>query len=430
MRARDSPSQFAGKHWPYPRLLVGASTCHFVKNGISPPSAVVRRVAHLGDAHNFGRRVTQRPTRIAKPRTLLWEWLLLCAESPLRELLVGSFDFLPSLGFSSPFEPGGGEVERVRLKPLVARSAESKRTLARIVGEALALFSWLGVSDLHWENLVLGVGEGGRSRQGRRVVFAPLDVEMILADLCLPTETKLLPDADPEVAAICRHACGVRRVLPYLGKPVPAELVVLMADAYRRALDVLDLRARAIADVFARLPHLGETPIRVLLRGTDEYVRARTEPVWPPLLDAESQQLARGDIPYFFRLYGRPGIHFYANEALTRVEHLPLRGDVPRLDPILSLSRGLRSPSRRKLRDDGLFAVLGAFDHPSIKGRYESEDLVVTYGARTLTVRLPGGDELQTRRDLRAFVGSVYLPCRCGEVRTAFAPPVTTCGSP
>jgi hypothetical protein len=198
-----------------------------------------------------------------------------------------------------------------------------------------------------------------------------------------------------------------------------------MAGAYRRALELLDLRARAIAEVFARLPHLRETPIRVLLRGTDEYVRARTEPVWPPMLDAESQQLARGDIPYFFRLYGRPGIHFYANEALTRVERLPLRGDVPRLDPILSVSRarGLRSPSRRKLREDGLFAVLGAFDHASIRGRYACDDLAVTYGGRTLTVRLPGGDELQTRRDLGAFVGSVYLPCRCGEVRTAFVPP-------
>ncbi len=390
-------------------------------------------MTHVGDAHNFGRRVAQRRDVIAKPRTLLWEWLLLCAESPLREILVGAFEFLPSLGFSSPFEPGGGEVERVRLAPLVARSGESKRALARVVGEALALFSWLGVSDLHWENLVLGAGagEGARAGQGGRIVFAPLDVEMILADLSLPTETKLLPDADPEVAAICRHACGVRRVLPYLGKPVPPALVVLMAGAYRRALELLDLRARAIAEVFARLPHLRETPIRVLLRGTDEYVRARTEPVWPPMLDAESQQLARGDIPYFFRLYGRPGIHFYANEALTRVERLPLRGDVPRLDPILSVSRarGLRSPSRRKLREDGLFAVLGAFDHASIRGRYACDDLAVTYGGRTLTVRLPGGDELQTRRDLGAFVGSVYLPCRCGEVRTAFVPPVTRCGA-
>ena len=45
------------------------------------------RFPHLGDPHNFGRRVTLGETRIVKPRTLLWEWLLLAAESPLRRLL-------------------------------------------------------------------------------------------------------------------------------------------------------------------------------------------------------------------------------------------------------------------------------------------------------------------------------------------------------
>ncbi len=87
----------------------------------------------------------------------------------------------------------------------------------------MALFSWLGVSDLHWENLVLGSPPG----DPERMIFAPLDVEMILADLSMPTETKLLPDADPEYAEICRHAAGVRRVLLYLGKPLAA------ADALR-----------------------------------------------------------------------------------------------------------------------------------------------------------------------------------------------------
>jgi hypothetical protein len=165
----------------------------------------------------------------------------------------------------------------------------------------------------------------------------------------------------------------------------------------------------------------------VLLRGTDEYVRASSEPLWPPLLDAEAVQLARGDIPYFFRLYGRSGIHYYANEALTLLDRLPLHGDVPQQGPILPLSRGLRSPSRKKLREEGLFTVLGAFDHPSITGRHESDDLAVTFAARTLVLQPRKGEELRTRRDLRAFVGSVYLPCRCGEVRTVFVPPVTVC---
>lgn len=385
----------------------------------------------LGDSHNFGRRVSVSARRVAKPRALLWEWLMLSAKSPLRRFLheaalrdgLGrdAFGFLPDLEFFPSRGRVGGEVERVELAPLRARSRDGRRALARIVGRSLALWSWLGVSDLHWENLVLGVGHRGR------VVFAPLDIEMILADLALPTATKLLPDADPEYAAVCRHACGVRRVLPHLGKPVDAQDLLAMAGAYRGALGFLDRHAGTIAELFARLPKLRTTPIRVCLRGTAEYVRARSEPPWPPLLDAEAEQLARGDIPYFFRLYGRPGIHYYANRALTRVERIPLHGDVPRLDPILRLSRGLRSPSRKTLREEGLFTLLGAFDHAALAGRHESDELTVTFGARRIVVKLPTGEELQSRRDLSAFVGSVYLPCRCGEVRSVLVPRVTVC---
>jgi len=259
------------------------------------------------------------------------------------------------------------------------------------------------------------------------MVFAPLDIEMILAALSLPTETKLLPDADPEYAAICRHASGVRRVLPYLGKPVDPGDLLAMAGAYHAMLVFLDRHAKAIADIFTRLPDLREAPIRICLRGTGEYVRARTEALWPPLLDAEAEQLARGDIPYFFRLYGRPGIHYYANRALTEQKSIPARGDVPKLDPVLSISRGLKSPTRKKLREEGLFTLLGAFDYLSLTGKHKSEDLEAKFGARTIVVKLPTGEELQSRRNLSQFVGSVYLPCRCGEVRSVFVPEITVC---
>ncbi|HEY2407835.1 MAG TPA: hypothetical protein VGI10_17625 [Polyangiaceae bacterium] len=384
-----------------------------------------------GDSHNFGRRVARRGARVQKPRTLLWEWLLLSAKSPLRRLLADAaereglardaFGFLPTLRFFSLRARAGGEVERVALSPLGALSNGGKRELATIVGRSLGLFGWLGVADLHWENLVLG-----RDARGR-IVFGPLDVEMILADLASPTETKLLPDADPEYAAICRHACGVRRVLPYLGKPIRVLDLLAMLDGYRETLALLDRHASAIAQVFARLPGLRETPIRVCLRGTDEYVRARSAPLWPPLLEAEVEQLARDDIPYFFRLYGRRGIHYYGDRALRRLERIPSQGDAPALDPLLQLSRGLRSPSRRKLREEGLFTLLGAFDHASFSGRHASDSFRVAFGARRIAVRLPSGEELETRRDLSAFVGSVYLPCHCGEVRSVFVPSVTTC---
>jgi hypothetical protein len=137
--------------------------------------------------------------------------------------------------------------------------------------------------------------------------------------------------------------------------------------------------------------------------------------------------MSRGDIPYFFRLYGQQGIHHYIDPALTQLGRLPLSGDVPRLDPVLQVSRGFRAPSRKKLREDGLFTLLGAFDHPSFSGRHEGEGLAISFRRRSLLLQPADGDELESRRDLGAFVASVYLPCACGEVLSVFVPPVTAC---
>jgi hypothetical protein len=376
----------------------------------------------LGDSHNFGRRVQLRGARVHKPRSVFWEWLVLSRDSPLRQLLGEMFDFLPTLKFFDAEAGVGGEVERVKLEPLSARSRVRKRELAGIVGRSLALWSWLGVADLHWENLVLG-----EDRKGR-IVFGPLDVEMMLADLALPTETKLLPDPDPEYAVVCQHSAGVRRVLPYLGKPISVEDLLTMAAQYRDALGFLEQHRAAIAEILRSLP-LADEPLRVLLRGTGEYVTP-PEQLWPPLLVAEREQLDRGDIPYFFRLYGRRGIHYFADPSLAQVRRLPLRGDVPQLDPLLEPRRELRSPGRETLRQEGLLALFGAFDHPSFSGRQRHAGLEVTFGARRLRIALPDGTKLAAARDLRALVSSVYLPCRCGEVRTVFVPPVTKCAAP
>ncbi|MEM6792893.1 MAG: hypothetical protein AAF725_02870 [Acidobacteriota bacterium] len=393
----------------------------------------------LGDSHNFGRRVERRGGRIVKPRTVVWERLLLDAESPLRRVLgraLGPLDFLPDLKFSPAPEGPGGEVDAVRLEPLgtagAGASAREKTALARVTGKSLGLWSWLGVSDLHWENLVLGRGERGQ------LVFSPLDVESLLDDFAAPTETKLLPDADPEYAAVCRHACGVRRVLPFLGKPIEPLDLLAMAAAYLGTLGRLDRHRAEIASAFARMEELRTAPIRVCLRGTNEYVEARTGPAWPPLLEAEEEQMARGDIPYFFRLYGQPGIHYYGEESLEEFKTLPRVGDVPQLEPLLSVERNLASPHRQSLREQGLFTLLAAFDDPSFEGVFrheperarsadEGEALEVEFARQELVVTLPGGEELACSRELGDFVSSVYLPCRCGEVSSVFVPAVTRC---
>jgi hypothetical protein len=402
----------------------------------SMTTARPRLAPSLGDSHNFGRRVAFSPDGrwVRKPRPVLWEWAVLSASSPLRRALVvaartenvpDAFDFLPALRFRRPFVGQGGEVERVRCEPLPPRvGARGRCCLASAFGRALALFTWLGLTDLHWENLALGQGASGAA------LFFPLDVEMILGDFASPVQTKLLPDADPEVAAECRHACGARRLLPYLGKPVSGEDLARLAGAYRATLGLLGRHARSLAQAVRSLPGVKQMPIRVCLRSTGDYVSPRAEGVWPPLLPAESEQVARGDVPYFFRVYGRPGIRYYGDQALRAHMRLPLEGHGPRLDPLLALGRGLASPNRARLLDEGLFAILGAFDHAGLDGRYVSAELDVEFRARRVVVRpRDGSPELSTGRNLSAFVGSVYCPCRCGEVRGVLVPHVTRCSS-
>ena len=387
-----------------------------------------------GDTHNFGRRVEVVGDRVRKPRTILWERLLLDHTSPLRDCLrslggasplgEGAFEFLPSLAFEPHDEGPGGDVERLDLASLGAIDATERGQLASIAGRAIALFSWLGLADLHWENLALGRDGAGR------IVFGPLDVELVLDDLARPTETKLLPDADPEYAALCRHAAGVRRLLPWLGKPVdPGNLSAIVAG-YDRALTLLDASSAAIAAAIASVPGVREAPIRVLLRATGDYAPSRVRDAWPPLLEGEREQLARGDVPYFFRTLGSPGLFHYADPSLATARRLPSEGDVPQLAPLLSLDRGLRSKRRARLRDEGLFTIVGAFDDRRFEGTFEAEGVSITFTRRAIVVRREGSDELETARNLGAFVGSVYLPCVCGEVEGAITTAEVPCPAP
>jgi hypothetical protein len=403
----------------------------------------------LGDTHNFGRRVEGLGDRVRKPRTIVWEQLLLDRNSLLRRALgalagrnglaEGAFDFVPSLAFA-PFEDGvGGEVERIALAPVGALDEagraeldeeqraeldeeqraeldeEQRAELAALAGRAFALYSWLGLADLHWENLVLGRDPHGT------LVFGPLDVELVLDDLARPTETKLLPDADPEYAALCRHAAGARRLLRWLGKPVAPNYLATMLANYDATLGALGGASESIAQAIASSPGVRNAPIRVLLRATSEYAQAHRGRLWPPLLEAERVQLARGDVPYFFRTLESKGLFHYGDPSLATALPLPTEGDVPVLAPLLSLERGLRSKRRARLLEEGLFSIVGAFDSPDLRGTFEAGGLALTLGRRTVVLRRANGDELETGRNLRAFVGSVVGSCECGETAEPIA---------
>ena len=164
---------------------------------------------------------------------------------------------------------------------------------------------------------------------------------MLLRGALAAHRDEVLPDPDPEYRGL-PHA-GSAAVLPIPGQAGRPGGSARGRRRLSATLAVLERKHLANRQGLAQSPGLRGTPIRVLLRGTEEYVHAPAEPLWPPLLDAEAEQLARGDIPYFFRFYGRRGIHYYAEPTLTKVKRLPLHGDVPQLDPMLSLERGCAS---------------------------------------------------------------------------------------
>lgn len=91
------------------------------------------------------------------------------------------------------------------------------------------------------------------------------------------------------------------------------------------------------------------------------------------------------------------------------------------------MTRGLNAPSRRSLREEGLFTLLGAFDHKGLAGEHQGDDLTIRFGARTLVITTERGEELESAAQPQGLRRERLFPCRCGEVRTVFVPPVTAC---
>ena len=176
----------------------------------------------------------------------------------------------------------------------------------------------------------------------------------------------------------------------------------------------------AIADVISSLPDLRETRSHLLAR-TEAYVLASED--FGRRAEAEVSTGTR-DIPYSSACMDAR----ITTTATTRsARERSLSRDVPQLDPILSLARGPARSVSQSWREEGLFLLLSAFDHPALTGRHTSDELEVSFGGRELVIKLPSGEELRSARDLSAHVSSVYLPCRCGEVRSVFVPSVTVC---
>jgi hypothetical protein len=264
-----------------------------------------------------------------------------------------------------------------RLAPSVDDAAIERPQDAWACGVAIGIASWLGIGDLHHCNVRL-------LRRDGRLTLALLDVEVIFNDFSLPSETLLISRAtrnDP--GAGLAHALDS---IPAEGRAELA-LALALALAYVSTIDALENQNaefhRSIAAAVSDHPMVAYA--RILPRATKEYAQFLTENVLPsvPFDDCESEQLRRGDIPYFLRFVNDSTIYWLSADDELVPATLPPEM-LARLQArflILSIGRSIAARRRSTLRAAGALQLLAAMG-PYPSGTY------VAWGA-SLSVRGP-----------------------------------------
>lgn len=266
---------------------------------------------HRNDPHNFGRKVKIFPgEKVLKPRNISGEFFLFSQEGPLREFLRAKLPsdyspeaLLPKIDFFS--EPDS--------KPTLAYQEMSYLSLPgaprpltpedyRRLGAVLALTQWLGIVDLHADNMFFGFTSEGN------FVFSPSDLEMMFFDGPeYLLENSLFPSpvvrdgesVDPENYGLI-HLVRLHRRFP------PSENFLAMIC---QGIFSFFQGLNKYSEEFERI--LPRQPVRITLRKTIEYQEHLAGKKLVNLIPEEDEQLERGDIPYFFRVPESEGVFYW-----------------------------------------------------------------------------------------------------------------------
>jgi lantibiotic modifying enzyme len=294
----------------------------------------------LGDMHNFGQCVQKcKDGSVFKPRPTIWEYQLLSSNSFFRQklhdfYLAGNglpWSLLPNLQFWKSIDGAeqSGHVEFLVLKPVRVTDSLNINFFEQ-VGHIIALLSWLGIGDLHKENIGCGYDSDGK------IVLAPFDIESIFNNYALPTQTHLIPSA-----GLSKEKCGLSKVLKLLNSNSGDDLIAVICHGYLKALSFLQLCSKELENTFLSLKSVKKTPIRVFPRSTSDYRRflISDDIKSCEISDTELEQLKRGDIPYFFRFVGKNDIYYYIDKTKFSSANLPLNLKVQALGEIRTLSK-------------------------------------------------------------------------------------------
>jgi hypothetical protein len=157
----------------------------------------------------------------------------------------------------------------------------------------MALMVWFGIGDLHRDNVALGYDESNR------LIFCPLDIEMIFDDLHLVSQTILIPPHELQ-----KEKAGLHLARKLLRAVAPDEYIFELISNFVEMVRELDRQEQDILGRFVNCKEFLRSPIRVIPRATQEYrdhLMSGATPSEIPYFKSEQEQLMRNDIPYFFR---------------------------------------------------------------------------------------------------------------------------------
>lgn len=161
------------------------------------------------------------------------------------------------------------------------------------------------MQDLHRGNLI----QVGNDLQ-------PIDVEIVFSKLVGPSQTILIPGPNItwERTALSLVASRPRN----LSQSHLLDLII----GFHETLTFLREQKTKLINIIAPMIEKQNPEIRVIFRETRTY-RERL----PDLLREERLQLERGDIPYFFKFFGRRELFFYTSDKSSEIVLLPPKYD-------------------------------------------------------------------------------------------------------
>ena len=250
----------------------------------------------LADKHNFGRAVSDTGFGfIEKPRPVYWEWLFLSSESHLRKYFAqkanNPFTGFPDLKFT--FASSDYSAHKVEKLDLESVSSKDFDKASSIIGKGLAVCKFFGLTDLHKENVFFGTDQNGN------IIFCPVDIECVFEKSDCLSQNQLVRST---------HELNSHQGLKVF-EGVEINVAILL-ETYLTTLQALSRDKNEISKILFQDKKLKTVPIRLVLDSTSKYVSALAANHFEQFTVEEEEQLARGDVPYFYTYLGDENVYF------------------------------------------------------------------------------------------------------------------------